>query len=228
MTRQSVILGVCSFAFIGIFSVAALAQEAPAKSIDIDVSSADDGTAVGVIFSAQGAVQRAPSKVKRLDPSTVIVSVPYKESELPRDAMVTALMFSSAGKMSFGNVRPVFVPDARESALTLPLCVPEKANESALQGQIGVLENLVQIRAQRRGVSQVQIARLMSDKFLDRLRRLERGFGLVTTPELGPDLPPVQLIDRLTRILEAVQALKGVSASRGASSSSSKESRSGK
>ncbi len=179
------------------------------KHIEITVSAPfEPVNAVGLLFSERGTVQQPVPTPRRIDESNIIVRVPYRD-DLPRDTMATAMLFAADGTMAVGAVRQVFSPDPRESFLSIPECVPEKVTEATIQNQMSAIESLVQIRSKRRGLAQVQVAQLMSDKFLERLKKLEKGFGLQYQTELAPDLPPVQLIDRLQRILLAIQAVKG-------------------
>jgi hypothetical protein len=185
---------------LGFLPHAAVSQQNAAqgvKHIEITVSTPfEPVNAVGLLFSERGTVQQPVPPPRRVDESNIIVRVPYRD-DLPRDTMAV------------GAVRQVFSPDPKESFLSIPDCVPERITEATIQNQMSAIESLVQIRSKRRGLAQVQVAQLMSDKFLERLKKLEKGFGLQYQTELAPDLPPVQLIDRLQRILLAIQAVKG-------------------
>jgi len=182
------------------------------KHIEITVTASfEPVNAVGLLFSERGTVQQPVPVPRRIDEANIIVRVPYRD-DLPRDTMASAMLFAADGTMAVGAVRQVFSPDPRESFLSIPDCVPEKVTEATLQNQLSALESLVQIRSKRRGLAQVQVAQLMSDRFLERLKKLEKGFGLQYPAELAPDLPPVQLIDRLQRIFGAIQAVKGAAA----------------
>lgn len=187
-------------------------QPAPDKTMDIIVhADFEPVQSVGLILSTQGARERPIVASKRVDADTLVLTISYP-SAAPRDTMVTALVFAEDGTIAGGQVRPIVPAEPSDTYLDLPPCKPEPINEAALQGQLGVLENILRVRAQRRGVDRVRIAQIMSDKFLERLRRLEKGFGYQYTQELGPDLPPAELADRLNRILESVQLLKTSSA----------------
>jgi len=179
------------------------------KTIEINVeTSIEPHSAVGLLISASGSIQQPVKDFRRADDHTLIVPVPYNEENLPKDTVATAVVFSEKGQAAFGDVRPVFSPDPRDSFLTIPDCAPEKISEAALQGQLSLLESLVQVRAARRGVAQVKVIQLMHDEFLERLKKLERGFGLIHPVALSPDMPPVQLLDRLSRLLHVIQELK--------------------
>lgn len=195
-----------------IFASPSFADEesaAPQRFIEIVVPAQfDPVNSVGLLFSERGTVQQPVPKPQRIDEVHVVVRVPYRD-DLPRDTMATAVLYAPDGRTAMGSVRPVFSPDSRESFLSIPDCNPEKMPDAPLQTQISSLESLVQIRSRRRGLGQVQVAQVMSDNFLQQLRKLERGFGLRYATELTPDLPPVELIDRLQRILAAIQSVRG-------------------
>ncbi len=181
----------------------------PSRFIEVVVlSSFDPEKAVGILFSERGTVQQPVPKPKRIDESFVVVRVPYKE-DLPRDTMVTAVLYAADGRTAMGSVRPVFSPDSREAFLSIPDCAPESLPNAPLQTQLSMLESLVQLRSQRRGIAQVKVAQQMSDAVVSQLRKLERGFGLRYESELSADLPPIELIDRLNRILSAIRSVRG-------------------
>lgn len=200
---------------------------APAGSRFIEIvvqSSFDPERAVGVLFSERGTVQQPVPKPQRIDESFVVVRVPYRD-DLPRDTMATAVLYGPDGRTAMGSVRPVFSPDPREAFLSIPDCAPETLPNAPLQNQLSMLESLVQLRSQRRGLAQVKVAQEMSDAVVLQLRKLEKGFGLRYESELSPDLPPVELIDRLYRILSAIRTVRGSSAKSGAAASREKPGR---
>lgn len=184
-------------------------DEEAQKFIEVNVAASFDPiSAIGLFLSEKGAMERPAEQIRRVDPNTVVVKVPYLDRELPRDTMVTAILFSADGNLGFGSVRPIFTQDARESYLSLPYCPPEKLNFKVVESQLSSLENVLQLRVERRGILQVRVAQIMSDKLVEKLNRLERGFGLARTAPLSPSLPPVELIDRLNRILESIKSVK--------------------
>jgi hypothetical protein len=176
--------------------------------------------AVGVLFSERGTQQRPVEKPRRIDESFVVVRVPY-EDQLPRDTMVTAVLYGPEGRTAIGNVRPVFGRDPRESFLSIPDCVPAPLPNAPLQTQLSMIESLVQLRSQRRGLAQVKVAQQLSDSMVQQLQKLERGFGLRYESPLSADLPPVELIDRLHRVLTAIRLVRGSSPSSAPSRGSS-------
>lgn len=189
----------------------AAAPPSAGKAIEIIVrSSISPSAAVGILMSAQGASQVEIKDFKKIDAEHTVVFVPYEANEIPDGTTATAMIVSEEGAVAFGEVRPVSPLEPRESFLAIPVCPREKVTASTMAGQLSLLESLVEVRAARRGVAQVKVSQLMTEELLARLRVLERGFGLASAhpDEIGPDLNPVELIDRISRIVEVVEAIK--------------------
>lgn len=194
-------------------SVKSTASSPRLRFIEVVVQSSFEAErAVGVLFSERGTQQQPVEKPRRIDESFVVVRVPYEE-QLPRDTMVTAVLYGPEGRTAIGNVRPVFGRDPRESFLSIPDCVPAPLPNAPLQTQLSMIESLVQLRSQRRGLAQVKVAQQLNDNVVQQLQKLERGFGLRYETPLNADLPPVELIDRLHRILAAIRSVRGSSPS---------------
>ncbi len=182
------------------------AEESVPKNIHVDIEAPFEPAAlVGLILTTKGSIEQPVSNFKRAKPGIIVAAVPYHEEELPRDAMVTAVAMSAQGEVAFGNVRPIFSPDSRDSFSEIPQCTPQRVSKAALEGQLSLLESIVEVRAQRRGVLQVQIAQTMTDEFVARLNKLERGFGLSRPADMRSDMNAVELVDRLSRLLEAMK-----------------------
>ena len=207
MSMRRIFLSLMLCAALG--PTASFAEKVHDKVVEIAVTmQADPKSALGILMSSSGNVQVPVKAIERVNDSTVVVSVPYDDSSAARDTMVTAMILSEDGTPFFGGVRPLFAPDSKESSLHIPNCAPEKISEAAMQGQLSLLESLVEVRSQRRGVAQVKVAQVLDGKFLSDLKKLEHGFGFNYSQELSSDLNPVELIDRLSRISEAVSIAK--------------------
>ena len=181
-------------------------QVSQIRIMQINVESAmQPSAAVGLFISGSSTIQLPVSEIIRTADNKLIVSIPFREGEIPRDAMATALVTSDQGEIALGDVRPVTAPESRESFLNLPECAPEKITELRMEGQQSLIESLIKVRSERRKVAQQAVEKALSGDFLVRMQKLEESFGLHHEQPLGPELPPVILIDRLTRIMEAIK-----------------------
>ncbi len=179
------------------------------STIDINVTANFEPTkGIGLILSEQGTQQLEVRSIIRVNPESMVISLDYNEKEVPRDAVATALVVASDGQTAYGDLRPLLNADSKESYLKIPQCTPEKVSETRLQGQVGLLESLIEVRSARRGVAQVKVAQLMAGDFLSNLNKLEEGFGLNYPVSLSSDLTPVELIDRLSRLSQVVSSAK--------------------
>ena len=201
---------VCLFA-ISVGALVALpptaySEDKQGKSIQINVDTElEPAAAQGLFVSASGPIQLPVGEVQRVADNKLVVPVYYKESEIPKDSLATAIIISEQGELAFGNLRPVFSPDPRDSFWLIPQCAPEKINEAALAGQTSLLESLIEVRTERRRVALLALAAALNGDFLARLQKLEVSFGLENDPPLSAELSPVVLLDRLTRILKAIE-----------------------
>ena len=176
-----------------------------AQEIEINVETRLEPTqAVGIVLSSRGPVQVPGVKTERLAENLLIAKVPLPPA-IDADAMVTVMIVDAQGKTAYGNVRPA--KDVSDSFYNIPMCTPEKVSNASLQNQMSVLEQLVDVRAQRRGVAQLKVTQILSGDFLGKLRSIERSFGLPNDPELAPNMRPAELNDRLSRLLAAIQTV---------------------
>jgi hypothetical protein len=90
----------------------------------------------------------------------------------------------------------------------IPECPAEDPSRIAALNSPGILQQLVDVRNERMNIVRLKISRLMDQDFLAKLRKFEEAFGLERSSELSADLPPEELIDRLSRIQHAVRKYK--------------------
>ncbi|RIL11351.1 MAG: hypothetical protein DCC75_02510 [Proteobacteria bacterium] len=183
-------------------------QQTPAK-IEINIDAPfEPAEAVGLILSEKGVYQRELDKIERASPRVLVATLSYLKESIPADAVATVLIRSEDGQIAAGSPRLVLTEDEWNSFWSLPQCPPEKFSTSAATetGKLSLLESLVDIRARRRGVAQVQLAKALDQQYIERLRKLEAGFGFSYPEPLSAEMTPVELIDRLTRIVEVINA----------------------
>lgn len=179
----------------------------PSRTIQVDVPSmVDPGTAVGMLISADGTIQKLNPTIESKNPGIITISFPAAASELRADTVATAMVVSKKGEVVFGPVRPVSGAEVDQSLGSIPLCPDETVSSTTLASQVSLLEELYRIRLRRRDQAKAQAGQTLSGDLLERLQKLERGFGLAREKELSANLPVLELVDRLSRIQDALRS----------------------
>lgn len=160
--------------------------------------------AVGIVLSSSGAEERPVLEFKYLGSGSSVVRFPLKSGDAAQGTFASAMIVSTRGEVAFGDITPVR-GQGTHSVFSLPECPEEKIPSSLTKEKFGVYEPLVEYRTSRRDLAKVEITRLMDEDTLIRLRKLEDGFGLSRGMPLIPEMPPVELVDRLERLLWAVK-----------------------
>jgi hypothetical protein len=182
------------------------ADSVAGSAVQVDVSSSiEPATGVGLLISAGKTIQKVNPKIEKAGPGAITVTIPYSNSEISSDTVATALVVSDKGEVVFGNVRPVLGTELDAALATIPLCSDDQVNTAALSGQLSLLEELYRIRVKRRDEHKNKAARILSGNLLERLQKLERGFGLAREKELSADLTAFELLDRVSRLRDALK-----------------------
>lgn len=162
---------------------------------------------LGLVLVPDGVIQKTEPKIDRISPDYVIVSFTVSRSEIARDSMATAVVMSDSGDVAFGDVKPLIPPLERSSFFTIPDCPTPQRDPTTLVNDAGLLESLVSIRAQRREANKKKLSALIDPSFQAKLSRAESIFGLSHEAPMTADLPPHELVDRASRLLQAVKNL---------------------
>jgi hypothetical protein len=187
--------------------ILAIPANAASRAVQIDVQSQiEPSTAVGLVISADKTTQILDTTISKSAPGVITVTIPVPESAIGPDTTVSAVVLSAKGEVVFGNVKPVLGAELDLSLTSIPLCPPEQVSIAALSSQVSLLEELHRIRQKRRDQAKAQAAQLLSEDLLERLQKLERGFGLARETPLSADLPPLELVDRLSRLNDALRS----------------------
>ena len=159
---------------------------------------------VGIVMKPSGVIQKPTVEFTKIDKGLWRATFVVLSSEIDDHSFASVMLMSSEGDIATSAVQAV----SRLIAPEIPKCPPQQAISLAAETQVGVLQSLVSIRSARRDNAQARIVALMQGDYLEKLRNLEKGFGLSRGRELSSDLPPLELIDRLSRILNSVHNYK--------------------
>jgi hypothetical protein len=181
---------------------------ADGQKVQVEVDAQfEPASSIGLILSPETTIEKAVSSVKETALHTKIVTFPYSDADIGDNSVATALLVSPDGEIAVGNVRPLSFDEDSED-LMLPVCKEPAQAATLNMEQHGVLQTLIEYRTTRRKLTRLKVVRAMDDQELEKLNRIEERLGLARSEALTPDLNPVVLIDRLTRITEALRAAK--------------------
>jgi hypothetical protein len=188
-------------AFIFLSSINTVHADVAHVVVPVD---AEVQTAVGIIISQGETKQVRVANPKARDEHSVVVEVPYSDADRRAGALATALVSLKNGSVALADVVSLQSDFPDNSFTDLPLCDANVKLPVLSESQLGNLKRLVEIRSQRRAVLQTKMARLLQGASLEKLRKLERGFGTGTGVPLSPALLPFELVDRLSRLKQAI------------------------
>jgi hypothetical protein len=161
--------------------------------------------AVGVVFSSGSSRQFTDTTISKIGDKLYEITFSVPRSALTDDAVATAFGFDAAGSVSFANVIPASASESQNFLASIPECPSEDSSHVSALTSPGTLQQLVDVRIERMNIVRFKIARLMDQDFLAKLQKFEEAFGLKYATPLSPELPPAELIDRLSRISHAVR-----------------------
>lgn len=170
-------------------------------SIPIRIKTAGEAASVmGIVISESGIKMKPDLSAKEISPGEFSVDVPLDSDETGPEFLASAYIATKNGKVAFGEMTPI---STEAPSWTIPECQPPVMSMNLITANEGLLSSLVRIREQRIKVAQAKISETLNGKYLERLRSIELGLAGHIEPALGPDLPPLQLINRLNVILNA-------------------------
>ena len=192
-----------------IAGVIAFASEAYAENslVQVTVRAPFEATkGVGIIVTTAGTVRKELSKIEKGDGEEYVVSFEADSSVMGRDSYATAILSSEEGDVAYGNMKALSdkVQDIN-LIKNIPLCPIQTKQTALLESQAGTLQQLVRLRIEKKKLVRDAIASIMTEAMTMKLRGLEKIFGLKSDPELSPDLPALELLNRLNRIATALE-----------------------
>lgn len=160
-------------------------------------------SALGVIVSGSSFQQYEADSITRVSPQEVHVIFSAPPPAAGTSSFITAMGVSEAGVVLFSDLR-----------LTEPLpyetkiCKAIPDTPESIEGRQSHLYSLLDIREARRQVLKEQLKLLTTDSNLKELNNLERLFGLDRTEPLTQNTNIHELIDRLSRLKDAIKDMK--------------------
>lgn len=163
---------------------------------------------VGLVISANAATPVRETRVTKIAPDIYEVIFSIQKGQVDDTTVATAYGVAQDDKMVFGSMTPNLVTDPSGSRYTIPECPAEEVSPHVSQSQMAPLQSLVSIRTARSDLAKMKVTRQLSDQLLIKLRKFEKAFGLSSTNELSADLPPAELVDRLSRLTFALKQFR--------------------
>lgn len=192
--------------FIGVIILVTESSYAQNRTIEVNVTANFvPELALGLIMSGGKTEQVLNARTEQIGEERLLISFPYDPQKIETGTLASAMLVGPNGELAFGDVKMITGSLSAKSFLTLPECSKEIDVPEGLNDQIGVLQSLVEIRAARREAYQHQLELTLSGPFLEKLRRLEKGFGLEHAIPLSPNLNAFELTDRLSRLATAIK-----------------------
>lgn len=196
-------------------SLLALSQTVGAQAIDMPSSTAPVTVrveskpnivrAIGIVFSSRASFEVAETVVTKIGDKLYEVRFAVPRSNLQPDSVASAMAVDENGANVFASVTPAIAAEAQDLLMSVPECPGEDSSRAITTTTPGTLKQLVDVRAERMEIVRLKIRRSMDENVLAKLRKFEEAFGLTRTEALTPDLPPAELIDRLSRIQHALR-----------------------
>lgn len=177
-------------------------------------SSFEPASAVGLLISKNGTTERLDATFEKVAENRWAVSFPFRKEELEVDTTASAILVSSDNELAFGNVQRIGKENLSSALLSLPACKNETTLGSSVAGQFALVESLIGVRSERRTVWKQVLEQELDDDTINKLSQLEVRLGLDRPVAIGREMPPLVLLERLTRIRSAIKQLKAEKARR--------------
>jgi hypothetical protein len=161
--------------------------------------------AIGLIFSASKSQQISETSITKIGDKLYEIRFVAPRAALQNDSVASAIAYDETGAVSFANITPALAPETREILASIPECPGEDGSRLGSVASPGTLQQLIDVRTERMNIVRVKINRLLDESFLAKLQKFEEAFGLSYPSSLSADLPPEELIERLSRVNQAVK-----------------------
>ncbi len=132
------------------------------------------------------------------------ITFSYDPEKFSDKLMASAIIEGQNKETAVANVRLANKPSSEELLLSLPVCA--KVDPPASLGdRISLIENLVRVRSEFKSNSKEKLKNIMNKETLEKLEKLEKGFGHNPKTSLSANLSPWELVERLSRIANSVK-----------------------
>jgi hypothetical protein len=162
-------------------------------------------SAVGLLISSSGTVEKNETKISRNDNGDIIVSFPIQKNEASPGTLASAIVKGKDGSFAFAEMSVLKSVDDLQSS---EICKEEEHVPPAMLGQLGLLQALVQKRAQRREIGKEKIKLMLTEPMIKKFQQFEQVFGISEPAELDVNASPYDLIKRLSRLEAAIRTYK--------------------
>lgn len=164
--------------------------------------------ATGIVFSSSTSQEFPDTTITKIGDNLFEVGFSVPRLVLREDSVASAIALDETGQPSFANVTPALAAESRDLVTSIPECPGEDGARYAKVTTPGTIQQLVDVRTERMKIVRLKLARSMDETFLKKLQKFEEAFGLRHPTELSPDLPPQELLERLSRIDQATRKYK--------------------
>lgn len=183
------------------------------NSVNVHVShSFKPAKAVGLLLSPEGVIEKTGIDVDSAHEGFSILTIPFSSNEISDETKATAMVISEQGEIAFGEIQSLAHPSIASSNAKLPICTDTVSRSAVVDDTIfsnmANLESLLEIRKIRREFIQLELKKKLSGNTLQKLKNMEKGFGFNYDHELSAELPPVELTDRLFRVLTTIKSFE--------------------
>ena len=161
--------------------------------------------ATGIVFSSRASFEVPETTITKVGDKLYEVRFSVPRSKLQPDSVASAIAIDENGGNVYASVTPALTAEAQDLLMSVPECPGEDSSHAVTTTTPGTLKQLVDVRAERMDIVRFKIRRTMDGSVLAKLSKFEEAFGLTRTDPLSPDLPPAELIDRLSRIQHALR-----------------------
>jgi hypothetical protein len=161
--------------------------------------------ATGVVFSSRSSFEVTDTTITKIGDKLYEIAFSVPRSKILPDSVASAVGTNEDGARVFASVTPALMSEAKDLLASVPECPGEDSSRAVTTTTPGTLKQLVDVRAERMDIIRLKIKRSMDSTVLAKLTKFEEAFGLTRSSELSADLPPAELIDRLSRIQHALR-----------------------
>jgi hypothetical protein len=162
-------------------------------------------SAKGIVFSSRSSFEVTDTTVAKIGDKLYEVTFSVPRSKVQPDSVASAVATDDQGESVFASVTPAIASEARDLLASIPECPGQDSSRAISTTSPGTLKQLVDVRAERMDIVRMKLKRAMDGNVIAKLSKFEEAFGLTRSDALSPDLPPAELLERLSNIQHALR-----------------------